>query len=191
MNKKTEINKAVKRKIADALLALMREKSIADVTVTELVNAAGVARVTFYRNYSSKENVLTTLIDDALEELMDGRDYHEMDYMTYRHVLAAFEMFKKRQSDVSDLYHSGFAILLLERLNDFHAAIAGGMPNSSADKYAVYFYMGAMFDIAVNWIENGCVEPTKSIAEVFCKQLGIDVPENRIPEAEEPTQSNA
>lgn len=177
MNKKTEINKAVKRKIADALLMLMREKGIADVTVTEIVNAAGVARVTFYRNYSSKENVLTTLIDDALEELRDGRDYDEMDCMTYEHVLSGFNMFYKRRSDVSDLYHSGFATTLLERLNDFHAAIAGGMPSNSADKYAVYCYMGAMFDTAVNWIENGCTEPTETVAAVFCKHLGIPVPD--------------
>ena len=175
MNKRTEINKAVKRKIADALLLLMREKSIADVTVTEIVNAAGVARVTFYRNYSSKENVLTTLIDDALDELRGGRDYAEIDGMTHAHVLSAFNMFYKRRSDVYDLYHSGFATLLLERLNDFHAAVAGGMPSSSADKYSVYMYMGAMFDMAVNWIEGGCVESPECIAEVFCKHLGIPV----------------
>lgn len=181
MNKKTEINKAVKRKIADALLSLMRKKSIADVTVTEIVNAAGVARVTFYRNYSSKENVLTTLIDDALEELRAGRDYAEMECMTYAHALSAFEMIYKRRSDVSDLYNSGFATLLLERLNDFHTAVAGAMPNSSADKYAVYLYMGAMFDIAVNWIAGGCVESAESIAAVFCKHLGIPVPD-RTPE---------
>ena len=166
-------NKSVKRRIADALFALMREKDIEDITVTEIIKAAGVARVTFYRNYSSKENVLTTLIDEALVRFARGREHSEIDCNTYNHVLESFRFFRANGDDVLNLYRSKFATILLDKLNAFHESIAGSMPHSSVEKYRVYFFMGAMFDAAIKWLENGCKEPAEEIAEVFCAAFGI------------------
>lgn len=46
------------RMIESALLSLMREKDFQEITVTEIVKRADVARRTFYRLYSRKEDVL-------------------------------------------------------------------------------------------------------------------------------------
>ena len=46
----------------------MHEKSFSDITISEIIRKARVARVSFYRNYDSKEDVLLTLIDDILEQ---------------------------------------------------------------------------------------------------------------------------
>ena len=48
--------------LGPALLALMAEKDIRKVTVDELAAKAGVGRATFFRNFSSKEEVLTTYL---------------------------------------------------------------------------------------------------------------------------------
>lgn len=55
MNKKQETNAFVKECITEALLKLMNEKAISDITITELVERAGVARASFYRNFASKK----------------------------------------------------------------------------------------------------------------------------------------
>ena len=175
MNKKIELNRIVRQKITDALFALMHEKNFSDITVTEIITTAGVARVTFYRNYATKENVLTALIDDILNKFADGNDYSEIDCMKYAHVEKSFRTFREYDRYVIDLYNSGFATLLLDRLNSFHEAIAGVMPQNSAEKYAVYIYMGALFNTAINWLQGGCREEVSVVAEVFCKQFGIDV----------------
>ena len=67
MDKRKAENLRVKQSITNALFALMREKSLSDVQITELVGRAGVARASFYRNYDSKEDVLITLVRDVLE----------------------------------------------------------------------------------------------------------------------------
>ncbi len=41
-----------------ALLKLMKEKPFDEISVTELSKKAGVGRVSFYRNYSSKQDIL-------------------------------------------------------------------------------------------------------------------------------------
>lgn len=46
--------------LIDALLALMETKSYDSITVTDITNKAGVARLTFYRHFESKEQILLT-----------------------------------------------------------------------------------------------------------------------------------
>ena len=58
MNKKQETNLFVKECITEALLLLMKGNSLSEISITEIVERAGVARVSFYRNFSSKEDVI-------------------------------------------------------------------------------------------------------------------------------------
>ena len=72
MDKRKEANLRVKKGITMALFSLMHQKSFSDITISEIIRTAGVARVSFYRNYDSKEDVLLTLIEDILEEKLFG-----------------------------------------------------------------------------------------------------------------------
>lgn len=167
-------NTTTKRRITDALFALMHKKNFTDIKITEIITLAEVSRSSFYRNYSSKENVLTALIDEILQKFRDGREYEAIDYLSYSHVRNCFKYFKEYGSYVLDLYHSPFATMLFDELNKFHEAIAGSMPAKSVTKYSVYVYMGAMYNTAVKWLENGAVESVDDISGVFCDWLGIE-----------------
>ena len=49
----------LKECMADALLRAMKEKSFEKITVTEITEAAGVNRSTWFRNFESKDEALT------------------------------------------------------------------------------------------------------------------------------------
>ena len=53
-----EKNKYVKQEITNALIALLKEKDLQTITISEITSKAQVGRVSFYRNYTSKEDVL-------------------------------------------------------------------------------------------------------------------------------------
>lgn len=173
MDKRKEANLRVKNHITKALFQLMHEKSFSDITISELIREAGVARVSFYRNYESKEDVLLTLIEDVLEQYRSTTDCNETNYYTYRNVCRSFAYFKKYGDIVLDLNRFGYGSILLEKLNRFHEQIAGTMPNSSIEKYQLYMYMGALYNTAVVWIQNGTRESVEDIAGMFCKECGI------------------
>lgn len=173
MDKRKEENLRVKNNITKALFDLMHEKSFSDISITELIRTAGVARVSFYRNYESKEDVLLTLIEDILEQFRDTLDCNETDYYTYRNVCRSFEYFKAYGEFVLDLYRFGYGSILLEKLNRFHEEVAGTMPNNSIEKYKLYMYMGALFDTAIMWLQNGTKESVEDITGMFCKVCGI------------------
>lgn len=52
--------------LQDAMLALVAERNLSEITVSALTEAAGVNRSTFYQHYADTEEVLA----DALDELM-------------------------------------------------------------------------------------------------------------------------
>ncbi len=47
MNRKQELNAFIKDCITKALIELMKKKNFEDITITELVETAGVGRVSF------------------------------------------------------------------------------------------------------------------------------------------------
>lgn len=173
MDKRKEANMRVKGNITKALFDLMHEKSFSDISISELIRTAGVARVSFYRNYESKEDVLLKLVEDVLEQFRDTIDCNEADYYTYGNIRRSFEYFKKYGEFVLDLYRFGYGSILLEKLNRFHEEIAGTMPNSSIEKYQLYMYMGALFNTAIMWLQNGAKEDAEDITGIFCKMCGI------------------
>ena len=61
-----EANKITKECILSALIILMSEKPFDKITITELVKRSGVSRTAFYRNFSSKEEVLSDLSQSIL-----------------------------------------------------------------------------------------------------------------------------
>lgn len=173
MDRRKEANLRVKNSITSTLLSLMHEKSFSDISISELIRAAGVARVSFYRNYDSKEDVLLTLIDDVLEQFRETIEYAGENYYTCPNVRRSFEYFRKYGNFALDLYRFGYGSILLEKLNRFHEEVAGTMPNSSIEKYNLYMYIGALFNTAIMWLQNGTRESEEDITRIFCNMCNI------------------
>ena len=152
MDKRKAANFRVKRDITNTLFALMQNKSLSDITITELVEGAGVARASFYRNYCSKEDVLVTLIRDILDDFRTRISPGPDSFYTYENILLSFQYIDMYRTYILDLYHSGFVSVLLEELNRFHESVEGNMPSSSIEKYQLYMYIGALFNTTMEWL---------------------------------------
>ena len=171
MDKRKAANQRVKRCITDALFSLMREKSLSDIRITELIARAGVARASFYRNYRAKEDVLVTLIRDVLDQFSEEIRMDQGTFYTYENILLGFQYFQRNREYVLNLYHSGFASVLLEELNCFHEALEGSMLAASVGKYALYMYIGALFNTALVWLTEEPETPPETLAAFFMKHI--------------------
>lgn len=167
MDKRKAENIRVKQSITNALFALMREKSLSDIQVTELVSRAGVARVSFYRNYSSKEDVLTTMIRDILEQFQRDICLGQGGFYCYENVLLSFRYFQQYRDYVLDLCRSGFFFTLTDELNRFHESIAGTMASSSIERYQLYAYIGALLNTGVVWLSEDARTTPEDMAGYF------------------------
>lgn len=167
MDRRKEENARVKQSITNALFALMKEKSMSDIHVTELVHRAGVARASFYRNYSSKEDILTTLIRDVLEQFHQEIHTDQGSYYCYENILLSFQYFQRYRSYLLDLCRSGFLSTLLEELNRFHESIEGTMASSSIERYQLYIYIGALLNTGLVWLSEDAKTSPEDLARYF------------------------
>ena len=167
MDKRKAENLRVKQSITNALFALMREKSLSDVQITELVGRAGVARASFYRNYDSKEDVLITLVRDVLERFRGEISIEQGGFYRYENVLLSFQYFLKYRDYILNLCRSGFLSALLEELNRFHESIAGTMASSSIQRYQLYAYIGALLNTGLVWLSGDTRTSPEDMARYF------------------------
>ena len=80
MDKRKEANLRVKKALTDSLFQMMENRPLSEITITEIIRDSGVARVSFYRNYNSKEDILITLVRDILEDFRETADYDLSDF---------------------------------------------------------------------------------------------------------------
>ena len=61
-----------------ALLTLMHQKPLEDISIKEIVEEASLTRQTFYRHFTSKEDVLKTYLDYLYKDcfnVIDSRQH--------------------------------------------------------------------------------------------------------------------
>ena len=60
MSKSSMDNQRVKNQIIEGLFSLLRKKAFSEITVTDIVKEAKVARASYYRNFQNKEEIIRT-----------------------------------------------------------------------------------------------------------------------------------
>jgi AcrR family transcriptional regulator len=63
-----------RRRLQEALLALLREKPYSKITVTEIAGRADLARPTFYAHFETKDDLLLSYVDDIFEPVFCDLD---------------------------------------------------------------------------------------------------------------------
>lgn len=167
MDKRKIENLRVKESITAALLELLEEKSISEISISEIIKKAGVARASFYRNYATKENVIITLITDILEQYRATLSYDDDNFYIYQNIRKSFEFFERYEKQILDLHRFGYGSILLEMLNQFHEEVAGTMPCSSIERYKLYIYIGSLYNTVMVWLQSGRKESVDEISLIF------------------------
>ena len=84
--------------IEDALITFCQQGRYADVTIGELCKKAGVARPTFYRHYSSKEDVIRSKIEGIFGEFLASLEEIGFDVVTVEQVnIATLECWRQNE----------------------------------------------------------------------------------------------
>ena len=152
--------------ITDALLTLLKDKPIGDISISELCDFAGIGRASFYRNFESKEDILRGYIQKISKEWTD-------------------EMDKKESRPLSDLlgllfvhfekYREFYSLLnerkLIYLLKDVIIGLFGPKPeNCKEEAYARAYFVYALYGWVEVWFQRGMQESAEEIAGMFKRQ---------------------
>lgn len=90
--------------LSQALYQLMQKNSFENITITQICQTAQITRRTFYRNCSSKLDLVDYLIHQHIRELLDSVDFTCTDAsLLYQHF---FHYWKMRSAILTTLYRN-------------------------------------------------------------------------------------
>lgn len=175
MNKNEIANNIVKESLTDALFTLMSKKDFNEITITELSKKAGVSRLSFYRNYNSKENIITQyLYEKAIKWWEEQIKDKSSDV-----ILGMFNHFYSEKDKLDIIYKAGLSHLLYQNILDCSGP-KDDMNNNVA--YTNGWISGGIFGFLDEWIKRGFKEPPKELATIFKNRksyyTNIDIIEN-------------
>ena len=148
-----EKNTYVKDQITNAMLILLKSKELKDISVSELTDAAGVSRVSFYRNYKDREDILREHMKRQLTNWL--RENSKQDSTTDESLGNIFAYLTE---------HKDFYLLLSKRnlfhlLKDIVIESFGPKPDQkNIDAYAAAFVANGIYGWIEEWFVRGMQE---------------------------------
>lgn len=168
-DKRKIANAIVRKKIRTALLYLLKEQSFTSISVTELIQKAGVSRSSFYRNYNSMDDILLEIIDEMILDYENNRKYKLEDFHNYEFILHIFKFYEKYADIVITATNANISINILDEITDYIIKTNGDMKSTSISKYELYYYSGAGHSVILQWLKSGMKESPEDMAREFCR----------------------
>ena len=159
---------SVKREIMNAVMLLMGEKNYMDITVTEIIGKAGVARASFYRNFNSISDVIDALVTDATDEIVEdifpilsGTDERAWREFLFHH----FYHFSGMKNDMQKIGPENMSVIFT-RMTDQIRQRERDLPQGTLrEKYQATAKWGLINNILQKWIDTGAKETPEEVID--------------------------
>lgn len=150
--------------LADALIKKMQEKPFEKITVDDVAQLAGVGRATYFRHFSSKQELLTYKIVRHWETNAEKRNLKERNRFDLNNAKDFFEI-NYLLKDVLSLICS---LNLQATLFDAFDQIMLPFYNENvAETYRGWFHAYGLFGMLENWIKNDFRETPDEMANII------------------------
>ncbi len=164
-----------KRNLKMALLELLKEKTLNELSVTEVTKYAKCNRVTFYSHYKDLEDLLYQIFKEYLDELIQHlrKNYQALEIFKSDNlelITPIFEFVGHHQF-VFTLMLTGEILpgsqnLFCEQLVEIFGSELSLKDNVKIDILAMNYYSTyATLGLFMYWIRNDCIESPESMAK--------------------------
>ena len=181
-----------RRALRAALIELMEERGLDAVSVNDLCARADLNRGTFYNHFPDKDDLLTTLEDEVIDDLERIQEQMQsltvMDLVRYRtrkqplpFLVDLFDYLREQGDFLHAVTGPGGDIRFAPRLRDSVCAnliqtiLHERYRNDPAPfvQYYVAFYASAYLGVIERWIETGMQESSEEMALIAMRLFFI------------------
>lgn len=172
-----------KRLLREGLLSLLKEKPLSRITVTDLCQASGVNRATFYNHYETVPMILRDILREYAEKIEQTfRSEMSAGHTEEAALEACLSYLLEKKEEISFLfsrntesYMSGYG---LEIVNDFISRYNGVLKKQigcSDDEITLYMITTASgaYGLILTWLTNDMKQSPKEITAILRKLFTI------------------
>ncbi len=181
MNNNDRRVKRTKKALYEALLKLLEEKSINEITVTELTTLADVNRATFYFYYTDLIDMLQQIQNEAYDSFTEVIQKATIQISTIEgfteYAERVFDFCKENEAlvrfivnnDVNNRLYTYIRQLMLTNIPNTKEIFGENNPAKFLSNYVVT----AMIGICIDWMDDGMRIPSRDLAEL-CANVYIN-----------------
>jgi len=159
----------LKECIYDSLIILLEGKQFEKVSVSEICKKAGVSRMTYYRNFNSKEDILTEHLNKVFQKYKETLN-NKMSSSTLTNIIPFFELLSSEKKLIDCLIRSDMEYWLfyqftdyLKNLKEMHKVFNYDDPLESY--YWINYYSAGLSKLLITWIKNGMIESKETMSK--------------------------
>jgi len=146
--------------ITEALLIMIRKMPYSEITISSLCKKAGVTRMSFYRNYTTKEDVLRAWIADITDDFLKKSAISYKNDTTTEYFRKLFTHLRSHKDICLAIYRAGLIHLIKDQFDQVFLALH----KEEYDEYKSYFLAGGVYNIFLIWLIHGCKETPEELA---------------------------
>ena len=141
MDKRIKENIRVKNQISVAYIDLLKQSSVEDaemITISQITSKANVSRMAYYRNFTSKTNIIEYYLSESLwQEFQDALPV-DCPFWSVEYGTVLFQHMRKHREEILVLRRHGYADLILSVFNSINEELIGDMPRNSIKRSSPY-----------------------------------------------------
>ena len=171
------------KSIDDAIIALLKDKKFEDITVKDICEKAMINRGTYYSHYKDKyaliQSYQKSLIEDAeslIYKNITGDSLTEIADHQIKDMLE--QLFEYIEYNQMKIYATALAVGRVEFMEDFskhmykiyrlkQKELGVHFSDEALSEYLITYVSNAHLGIIYRWLENGCKETPKEMAEML------------------------
>lgn len=154
----------LKECIADALIKLMKTKPIEKITVPEIVETASVGRTTYFRNFTTKNEVLTFKFVRAWNRWADEHNLSVRDRFKLENAKDFFQFNFEIKHILQIVYASNMQSAVYDA---FYQVMMPQYGANAMECYQARFYSYGLFGLLDEWAKRGFKESTDEMVAIF------------------------
>ena len=147
--------------ITEALLRLLKKKEYRDISITEICERAGVTRMSFYRNFESKEDILVKRVRHITDDFLKESAISYRDDTIGSYFVQLFTHMEQQKELCAALDKAG----LLHIVKDEFDRIFLDTYRQEYDDYKAVFLAGGIYNVFLFWFRDGCRDAPEALAK--------------------------
>lgn len=171
-----------KRLIREALVTLLKEKNLRQISVRELCERAGINRTTFYKHYGAPEQVLQEIVAVEIQNVIALADDRGKPISTQNYLERVCEyMWENRNlhkvlfssqigTEESDLFR--LTMNAMWSVRTFRPEMEHLDPIT--DRAAMLFVESGCYAVFRWWLLEDVNQTPKEIAHIICRLIGVE-----------------
>lgn len=161
--------------LANALMDLMEKKPLEEISITELTKKAGVSRMSYYRSFSSKQQILEQYLQSIVEMFREKGE--QEGYLGkghgYLQLLYSFQFFRQYNRFALCLHHNSLSSILLDGLNRYMENYLLPPRADFLIRSHFYAFAGALYNLYIQWLLDGMKQKEETMAEIAYRFLSL------------------